>query len=188
MCVCVCVYKYYNTCHSWVRWCASCSSDTRQSLRHIPLTVHYIHRLDRMGNSRTPSDSDHSVDRLHLNDTHTDLWSDRIAPTLNHEGHTHMLQTPQQRTNQHDSFKKKNSSFCRIWFLEFLTFAPSQSESKCQWCTGITTTANHIGFTFTEPSQFTAERSERAANVTPASWQKVQRWHGNGGKHTEGSK
>ena len=188
MCVCVCVCKYYNTCHSWVRWCAPCSSDTRRSLHHIPPIVRYIHRLDRTGNPRIPTDSDHSVDRLHLNDMHTDLWSDRIAPTLNHEGHTHMLETSQQRTNQHNSFKKKNSSSCRIRLWEFLTFAAARSESKCQWCTRITTTANHIRFTFTEPSQFTTERSKRASNVTPASWQKVQRWDGNRGKYTKWSK
>lgn len=42
------------------------------------------------------------------------------------------------------------------------------SKAKRQRSTGITATANHIGFTFTDSSQFTAGRTEGTGSVTPA--------------------
>lgn len=58
-----------------------------------------------------------------------------------------------------------------------VTFAAIRSKAKCQWCTGVTAAADHIEFTFTEPSQFTAELTERADGITPATWQHRNKWH-----------
>lgn len=87
------------TCHSLVRWCAPCTSDTLLCPHHTPLTVRYIHRVDIGGNSRIPPGSDRTVDQLPLNDTHTDLWPDRTALTPSHEGHTRTLQKSEEKRN-----------------------------------------------------------------------------------------
>lgn len=176
-----------------VQWCAPCSSHTLQSLHHTPPTIHYTHRVDRWGNPKIHSDSDCSVDPSPLNDKHTDLWPDHTAPTTNLEGHTHRLQIRWKFSlicpKTYSSFRK--IFFCRIIrsvyrFLMWVTFAAVRSKAKCQGCTGITAAADHIEFTLTEPSQFTAGLTERADDITPATWQQAK--HKNNHQRIKNSK
>lgn len=51
---------------------------------------------------------------------------------------------------------------------KFLTLAAVGSETKRQRSAGVTATANHVGFTFTDPSQFAAGRADGPVRVTLA--------------------
>lgn len=51
---------------------------------------------------------------------------------------------------------------------KFLTLAAVGSETKRQRSAGVTATANHVGFTFTDPSQFAAGWADGPIRVTLA--------------------